>query len=96
MGRSSNKGVQVVICDAKVDVYPVEHILRQIFENILGHLNVNVTLSLISIGTITDLNSCRVEWSIVILITRDKADMLKPVHASHFTYLVKAALLHIA
>ena len=96
MRRSSYECIQVVICDAEIDIDPIEHILRQIFENVLGHLDINVTLSLVSIGTVTNLDSCRIKWSIVILVTRDKADVLKPVHASHFTYLVKTALLHIA
>ena len=56
MGRSSNEGIQIVVCDAEVDINPIKHILRQVLENVLCHLNVDVAFSLIAIRSVTDLN----------------------------------------
>ena len=56
MGCATDKRIQVIVCDAKIDVYPVEYILRQVLKNVLRHLNIDVTFSLVAIRPITDLN----------------------------------------
>ena len=95
MRRSSNKGIQVIVCNAEVYVDPVEYILWQVLENVLSHLNVDVAFSIIAIRSITDLDPRRVERSVRVLVTRDQTDVLEPIHASHLTNLVEAALFHV-
>ena len=53
---SPNKSVQIVICDAEIDIYPVEHILWQVLEYVLGHLDVDIAFGLVTIRSIADLN----------------------------------------
>lgn len=93
MRRSSNKSVKIVISDRKVDIYSIKDVLGQIFDNILGHLNVDVTLAVVvSFGSITNLDSCRLERCVGILIRRHQNYVLKPIQALHFTQLIQTAL----
>ena len=56
MRRAPDESIQVVVSDTKVDIYPVEDVLGQILEDILRHLDVDVSFSLIAICSVTDLN----------------------------------------
>lgn len=47
MSGSTNECVQGVITDVEVDVNPVQHILRQVLQDILGHLNVDVAVAVV-------------------------------------------------
>ena len=71
MGRATDESIQVVVCNAEVNIDPVKHILRQILKDVLSHFDVDVTFSLVSIGPLADLDSSRVEGSIRVLVTRD-------------------------
>ena len=93
MRRSSNKCIKTIVCDWKVNINSIEDILGQILDNILRHFNVYVTLTIrISLSSITNLNPCRFQRCIGILIRGHQNDVLKPVESFHFTDLIQTAL----
>lgn len=91
----ANERIEVVVCDAEVNINSVQHILRQVFKDVLSHFNVDVSFRLVSRRTVTNLNSSRVKWSVGVLVTGNQNYVFKPVKAFHFANLVKTARLHI-
>ena len=97
MCRSSNKRVKVIVCDWKVNIDSIEHILRQILDYILRHFNIYVAFAIrISLSSITNLNSCRLKRRIGILIWGYQNYVLKPIESLHFTDLIQTALFEFA
>lgn len=95
MGGSANESVQVVIRNAEVNINSVKDILREVFENVLSHLNVDVAFHLILTSAVADLNPCRVKRCVRVLITGHKDDVSEPAQPFHFTNLVQAARFHV-
>ena len=61
MGSAADQSVKVVVSDAEVNVDAVQHILRQVLQDVLRHADVDVSLSLIAISTVADLDASGVE-----------------------------------
>jgi arginase family enzyme len=72
------EGVKIVVSDAEIHIDSIEHILGQILENVLCHFDVDVAHPLVLRGTVTNLNSGRVEWCIGVLITGHEYDVPEP------------------
>lgn len=95
VGRSPDECIQVVVSDAKVNVDSIEDVLGQIFENVLSHLDVDVSLGLVTTGPVADLDAGGVEGSVRVLVARHEYDVLEPVHPLHLAYFVEAAVLQV-
>ena len=65
---SSNQGVQVSLTDLEVNVKTVKNIQRNIRQEIVCHLDVGISFELVISCVLTYLDSCTVEWGVLILI----------------------------
>ena len=88
------KGAELLVIDLEVHIYSVQELRLDFREQILRHRNVGVALPHVIISLFTNLNSCRVEWHILILVARKQADVFEPVQAVDFGEPKEASLLH--
>ena len=60
MRSSAYKCIQIILTYVEINIYPIQHILWQILQNVLGHLDIDVAVTtvFVSFGHRADLNSC--------------------------------------
>ena len=79
----------------EVNVQSVEYINWNLANQVLNHLNVGIPFVFVFCGFWTNLDSCRIKGSVLVLETTHKYYMLEPSKAFIFTELVEGGFFKV-
>ena len=96
MRGSSDPGVNVLVFNLEVHIYPVDQLGLQVAEEVPGHRSIMITLtSVLFIGLLTDLNARTIERYILVLNGTDQHDVLEPLKSGLFCKAVQTCVFDL-
>jgi len=82
VGRPPNEAVQIGLLDPEVNINSVEHVLRQLVQYVLGHLDVNApVLVRLQLRLVRYLDPSRVERGVHVLVGAHEDHVFEPLQA---------------